>query len=113
MPNSISNSSRLHSIDALRGLVILFMLLDHVRETFYLHMQVSDPMDVSQTDPALFFSVRIECEAEPGTSGFFVPEVGDYLAVMDAGKIQMYFLHDWREDEHGCTCVLIRDDIQL
>ncbi|WP_028628846.1 DUF1624 domain-containing protein [Metapseudomonas resinovorans] len=49
-------SSRLHSIDALRGLVILFMLLDHVRETFYLHMQVSDPMDVSQTEPALFFS---------------------------------------------------------
>lgn len=49
-------SSRLHSIDALRGLVILFMLLDHVRETFYLHLQVSDPMDVSQTDPALFLS---------------------------------------------------------
>lgn len=49
-------SSRLHSIDALRGLVILFMLLDHVRETFYLHMQVSDPMDVLNTDPGLFFS---------------------------------------------------------
>lgn len=49
-------STRLHSIDALRGLVILFMLLDHVRETFYLYMQVSDPMDVLQTDPALFFS---------------------------------------------------------
>ncbi|MDG9886539.1 DUF1624 domain-containing protein [Pseudomonas sp. GD04058] len=53
---SATPSTRLHSIDALRGLVILFMLLDHVRETFYLHMQVSDPMDVSQTDPALFFS---------------------------------------------------------
>jgi hypothetical protein len=39
--------------------------------------------------------------------------VGDYLAVMDGGKIQMYFLHDWREDDDGCTCVLIRDDIQL
>ncbi|OLS58836.1 DUF1624 domain-containing protein [Pseudomonas putida] len=49
-------STRLHSIDALRGLVILFMLLDHVRETFYLHLQVSDPMDVGQTDPTLFFS---------------------------------------------------------
>ena len=33
-------SQRLHSIDALRGLVILFMLLDHVRETFFLHRQV-------------------------------------------------------------------------
>ncbi|MFD2645543.1 DUF1624 domain-containing protein [Pseudomonas japonica] len=53
---SVPPSSRLHSIDALRGLVILFMLLDHVRETFYLHMQVSDPMDVAQTDPALFLS---------------------------------------------------------
>ncbi|QLF93584.1 DUF1624 domain-containing protein [Pseudomonas sp. ABC1] len=49
-------TTRLLSIDALRGLVILFMLLDHVRETFYLHMQVGDPMDVAQTDPFLFFS---------------------------------------------------------
>lgn len=47
---------RLQSIDALRGLVILFMLLDHVRETFYLHHQVGDPMDVAATEPALFFS---------------------------------------------------------
>ena len=50
------SSNRLLSIDALRGLVILFMLLDHLRETFYLHQQVGDPMDVTATDPALFFS---------------------------------------------------------
>lgn len=49
-------ATRLLSIDVLRGLVILLMLLDHVRETFYLHMQVSDPMDIAQTDPALFLS---------------------------------------------------------
>jgi uncharacterized membrane protein len=48
--------TRLHSIDALRGLIILFMLLDHVRETFFLHRQVTDPMDVAVTEPALFFS---------------------------------------------------------
>ncbi|WP_207284428.1 DUF1624 domain-containing protein [Pseudomonas sp. FW300-N2A2] len=47
---------RLLSIDALRGMVILFMLLDHVRETFFLHRQVSDPMDITTTEPALFFS---------------------------------------------------------
>ena len=49
-------SQRLLSIDALRGLVILFMLLDHVRETFFLHRQVADPMNIEITDPALFFS---------------------------------------------------------
>ncbi len=32
------------------------MLLDHVRETFYLHKQVTDPMDVTVTEPALFGS---------------------------------------------------------
>ncbi|MBY9024761.1 DUF1624 domain-containing protein [Pseudomonas fluorescens] len=51
-----SATGRLLSIDALRGLVILFMLLDHVRETFLLHRQVSDPMDIAITEPALFFS---------------------------------------------------------
>jgi len=48
--------ARLLSIDALRGLVMLFMLLDHVRETFFLHRQVSDPMDIASTEPGLFFS---------------------------------------------------------
>ena len=52
----ITPISRLHSIDALRGLVILIMLLDHVRETFYLHQQVSDPMNVYETEPTLFWS---------------------------------------------------------
>jgi len=36
--------------------VILFMLLDHVRETFFLHRQVSDPMSIDATEPSLFFS---------------------------------------------------------
>jgi len=49
-------SARLLSIDALRGLVILFMLLDHVRETFFLHHQVPDPMVVAETPAELFFS---------------------------------------------------------
>ena len=48
--------TRLIAIDALRGLVMLFMLVDHVRETFFLYMQVSDPVDANVTDPGLFYT---------------------------------------------------------
>ena len=48
------SAARIRSIDALRGLVILLMLVDHVREFFFIHAQVSDPMDVVTTSPALF-----------------------------------------------------------
>lgn len=48
--------SRINSIDMMRGLVMLIMLLDHVRERFFLHMQVSDPMDLSTTTWGLFVS---------------------------------------------------------
>ncbi|MEA1671983.1 DUF1624 domain-containing protein [Nitrospirillum sp. BR 11163] len=47
---------RLTAIDALRGLVMLFMLVDHVRETLFLHMQVTDPVDAHIVAPALFFT---------------------------------------------------------
>lgn len=51
-----SPTSRLTSIDQLRGTVIVLMLLDHVRETFYMHQQVGDPMVIDQVEPALFIS---------------------------------------------------------
>ncbi len=49
-----SPATRLASIDQLRGTVMLLMLLDHVRETFFLQHQVSDPMDAATASPALF-----------------------------------------------------------
>lgn len=47
-------NARLSSIDLLRGTVMVLMLLDHVRETFFLHLQMGDPVDVATTSPALF-----------------------------------------------------------
>jgi uncharacterized membrane protein len=47
---------RVASIDVMRGLVMMIMMVDHVRETFFLRWQVSDPMSVADTDPGLFFS---------------------------------------------------------
>jgi len=34
---------------------MVLMLLDHVRETFFLHVQMGDPVDVTHASPALFF----------------------------------------------------------
>lgn len=59
------NHSRLQSIDALRGLVMLLMLLDHVRETFFLHRQVSDPMDALSVAPELFFTRLLSALCAP------------------------------------------------
>jgi len=52
----MNHANRIASIDVARGLVMLLMTVDHVRETFFLQHQVGDPMDVAGTAPALFFS---------------------------------------------------------
>jgi uncharacterized membrane protein len=53
---SVTAKSRIASIDVMRGLVMLLMLVDHVREAIFIHHQVADPMDVATTDPRLFFT---------------------------------------------------------
>lgn len=56
VPAVATARARIASIDVMRGLVMLFMLVDHVREALYLHVQVGDPMNVSTTAPELFFT---------------------------------------------------------
>ncbi|NQE63665.1 DUF1624 domain-containing protein [Caulobacter sp. RHG1] len=55
-PPSPAPTARIRSIDALRGLVMLLMLVDHTREFFFIHAQVSDPMNLATTPPDLFFT---------------------------------------------------------
>ena len=53
---SVVTNTRMLAIDALRGFVMVCMLVDHVRETFLLHRQVTDPIDALSVTPDLFFT---------------------------------------------------------
>jgi uncharacterized membrane protein len=47
---------RLDSVDAVRGIVMVVMALDHVRDLFHVYAKTFDPLDPSKTWTLLFFT---------------------------------------------------------
>ncbi len=54
--NPASITQRVNSVDLLRGIVMMIMLLDHTRDFFHSAGLNFDPTDLTQTNPPLFFT---------------------------------------------------------
>ncbi len=73
-------TARLDSIDLLRGLIMVVMALDHVRDYFHFSaVQGVDPLDLARTTPAIFLTRFITHFCAPIFS--FLAGVSVYLAV--------------------------------
>lgn len=56
MEPKLTTKTRIHSIDILRGIIMLIMALDHVRDFFHDQAMQDDPLNLQTTSPALFFT---------------------------------------------------------
>ena len=56
MQTSITKNNRIESIDIVRGIAMVIMALDHVRDFVHMQANVDDPLNLQTTTPILFFT---------------------------------------------------------
>ena len=78
LPASRSVQPRVQSVDILRGIVMIIMALDHIRDFFHQGSQVFSPEDLTKTNAALFFTRWITHFCAPVF--VFLAGTGSYLA---------------------------------
>lgn len=75
---------RIHTIDFLRGLVMVIMALDHVRDLMFLSASATDPTDLKTTYPLLFFTRWITHLCAP--TFVFLSGASAYLSLKSHGN---------------------------
>ena len=79
-------ASRLTSVDALRGAVMVLMALDHVRDFFHVGAMSFSPEDLTRTTPILFLTRFVTHFCAPAF--LFLAGVGAFLRLQRAGSSQ-------------------------
>jgi uncharacterized membrane protein len=80
MVADIKPKNRVESIDLLRGIVMIIMVIDHVRDFFHFDAFLYSPVDISHTSPGLFITRWITHLCAPtfiflaGVSTYFVAQ---------------------------------------
>ena len=78
---------RILSIDILRGIVMVLMALDHVRDYFHITAWTDDPLNLETTTPALFFTRYITHFCAP--TFVFLSGVSIYLQSQRKSKSEL------------------------
>ena len=78
---------RILSIDILRGIVMVLMALDHVRDYFHITAWTDDPLNLETTTPALFFTRYITHFCAP--TFVFLSGVSIYLQSLRKTKSEL------------------------
>ena len=78
---------RIQSIDILRGIVMVIMALDHVRDYFHIHAWTDDPLNLETTTPALYFTRYITHFCAP--TFVFLSGISIYLQSLRKTKTEL------------------------
>lgn len=113
MTQTPAPKKRIDSIDILRGIIMILMALDHVRDFFHIDAMTGDPTDPRTTTPILFFTRFITHYCAPvfvllaGTSAFlygrkkspgelslFLLKRGVWLMILEFAVMSLLFSFD-------------------
>jgi len=82
-----NKSKRIESLDLVKGLVMIIMALDHVREYFHYDAFLFDPTDPDSTNISLFFTRWITHYCAPAFS--FLAGISAYLVGRKKTKLEL------------------------